>query len=143
QAVGLVSEQSVYNLTKRTLELEVLPATRAYGMAFLAYSALGAGLLAGKPADNDGGRRNFAAASDRVTEFGRFCDELGHPPATVALAWVAQAPGVTAPVIGPRTMAQLNSAIAALDVRLDEATLKRLDDLFPGPGAPAPEAYAW
>jgi NDP-hexose 2,3-enoyl reductase len=143
QALGLVCEQSVYNLTKRTVELEVIPAAQAYGMAFLAYSPLGGGLLGGKPADNDGGRRNFMAASDTVAEFGRFCDELGHPPATVALAWVAQAPGVTAPVIGPRTMAQLNSGLAALELRLDEATLKRLDELFPGPGGPAPEAYAW
>jgi aryl-alcohol dehydrogenase-like predicted oxidoreductase len=140
---GLVSEQSVYNLTKRTLELEVIPAASAYGMAFLAYSPLGGGLLGGKPADNDGGRRNFMTLSDKIAEFGAFCEELGHSAAVVALAWVAQAPGVTAPVIGPRTMAQLQSALAALELRLDEATLKRLDELFPGPGGPAPEAYAW
>jgi aryl-alcohol dehydrogenase-like predicted oxidoreductase len=141
--VGLVSEQSVYNLTKRTLELEVIPAASAYGMAFLAYSPLGGGLLGGKPADNDGGRRNFMTLSEKVAAFGTFCEELGHSAAAVALAWVAQAPGVTAPVIGPRTMAQLQSALAALELRLDEATLKRLDELFPGPGGPAPEAYAW
>jgi aryl-alcohol dehydrogenase-like predicted oxidoreductase len=141
--VGLVSEQSVYNLTKRTLELEVIPAASAYGMAFLAYSPLGGGLLGGKPEGNDGGRRNYMTMSDKIAAFGSFCDELGHAPAAVALAWVAQAPGITAPVIGPRTMAQLTSAIDALEIRLDEAALAKLDELFPGPGGPAPEAYAW
>jgi aryl-alcohol dehydrogenase-like predicted oxidoreductase len=141
--LGLVSEQSVYNLTKRTVELEVIPAAQAYGMAFLAYSPLGGGLLGGKPADNDGGRRNFMAATDATTRFAAFCDELGQPQAAVALAWVARQPGVTAPVIGPRTMAQLESALAALELTLDEAALKRLDEIFPGPGGPAPEAYAW
>jgi aryl-alcohol dehydrogenase-like predicted oxidoreductase len=138
-----VSEQSVYNLTKRTVELEVLPAARAYGMAFIPYSPLGAGMLAGRPSDNDQGRRTYLTATDAVTAFQTFCEELGHPPAAVALAWVASQPGVTAPVIGPRTMAQFESSLAALEIALSDDALKRLDEIFPGPGGPAPEAYAW
>ncbi|HXQ11966.1 MAG TPA: aldo/keto reductase [Caulobacteraceae bacterium] len=142
-AVGLVSEQSVYNLTKRVVELEVLPAARAYGMAFIPYSPLGGGLLGGRPADNDRGRRSNIKPTEAVQAFQALCDELGHPAGTVALAWVASQPGVTAAVIGPRTMAQLESSLAALDIELSDETLKRLDELFPGPGGPAPEAYAW
>ncbi len=142
-AVGLVSEQSVYNLTKRTVELEVLPAARAYGMAFIPYSPLGGGVLGGRPADNEQGRRSFIKPTDQVMAFQALCDELGQPAGSVALAWVASQPGVTAPVIGPRTMAQLESSLAALEIALSEEALKRLDELFPGPGGPAPEAYAW
>ena len=141
--LGLVSEQSVYNLTKRTVELEVIPAARAYGMAFLCYSPLGAGVLGGRPADNDAGRRAYARGSEAVSAFQTLCDEISQPPAAVALAWVAQQPGVTAPVIGPRTLEQLDGNLAALELELSPEILKRLDDLFPGPGGPAPEAYAW
>ncbi len=141
--LGLVSEQSVYNLSKRTVELEVLPAAQAYGMAFLPYSPLGGGLLGGKPLDNERGRRAFLPGSSAVDDFQVLCAELGHAPADVALAWVAGRPGVTAPVIGPRTLAQFDSSLKALDIVLDGETLKRLDAIFPGPGGPAPEAYAW
>jgi aryl-alcohol dehydrogenase-like predicted oxidoreductase len=141
--LGLASEQSVYNLTKRTVELEVLPACRAYGMAFLPYSPLGAGSLGGRPKDNDGGRRSFVRATPAVERFEALCEDLGHPPADVALAWVASRPGVTAPIIGPRTMAQLEGSLKALEIVLGEDTLKALDEIFPGPGGPAPEAYAW
>ena len=141
--MGLVSEQSVYNLMRRTVELEVIPAARAYGMAFIPYSPLGGGLLGGKPADNDKGRRTYMTATDQVQQFQALCDDLALSPAAVALAWVASQPGVTAPVIGPRTMAQLDASLAALEIQLSEATLKQLDALFPGPGGAAPEAYAW
>ena len=141
--MGLVSEQSVYNLTKRIVELEVLPAARAYGMAFLCYSPLGAGLLSGRPSDNAPGRRAFVTMSPKVADFQGLCDELGHPPAAVALAWLLSRPGVTAPIVGPRTMEQFQGNLAALDITLSPETLKRLDELFPGPGGPAPEAYAW
>lgn len=141
--LGLVSEQSVYNLAKRTVELEVIPAARAYGMAFMPYSPLGGGLLGGKPSDNDRGRRSNVNQTDRVQQFGAFCEEIGQTPAAVALAWVSGRPGVTAPVIGPRTMAQFDSSLQALELELPEEALKRLDELFPGPGGAAPEAYAW
>ena len=141
--MGLVSEQSVYNLMRRTVELEVIPAARAYGMAFIPYSPLGGGLLGGKPSDNDKGRRAYMTATDQVQQFQALCEGLGQSPAAVALAWVASQPGVTAPVIGPRTMAQLDASLAALEIQLSEETLKQLDGLFPGPGGAAPEAYAW
>ena len=141
--MGLVSEQSVYNLTKRTVELEVLPAARAYGMAFIPYSPLGAGLLGGRPPPNDRGRRAYLPANPQVETFQQLCDELGKPPAAVALAWVARQSGVTAPVIGPRTLDQLTSSLAALDTELADEPLTRLEEIFPGPGGPAPEAYAW
>jgi len=141
--LGLVSEQSIYNLLKRTVELEVIPACGDYGMAFLPYSPLGAGELGGRPADNEKGRRAFFAPSDTIAAYQTFCDSIGHSPADVALAWVAQQPGVTAPIIGPRTLAQFDANVAAIEIALDAAALAKLNELFPGPGGPAPEAYAW
>jgi len=141
--LGLVSEQSVYNLTKRTVELEVIPAARAYGMAFLPYSPLGGGVLGGRPTDNDRGRRAFLKPTSAVERFQELCDDLGHAPAAVALAWVARQPGVTAPVIGPRTMGQFDASLAALDIALPDETWAAIDAIFPGLGGAAPEAYAW
>ena len=128
---------------KRTVELEVIPAARAYGMAFMPYSPLAGGMLGGKPTDNERGRRAFLPVSAAIDSFQALCDELGHPPGAVALAWVARQPGVTVPVIGPRTMAQLDDSLAALELTLEDAAWTRIDALFPGPGGPAPEAYAW
>ena len=68
--------------------------------------------------------------------------ELGTDPADLALAWLLSRPAVTAPIIGPRTPAHLDGALAALDVTLDQKALDRLDELFPG-HRPAPEDYAW
>ncbi|MFI4976678.1 MAG: aldo/keto reductase [Caulobacterales bacterium] len=141
--LGLASEQSVYNLMKRTVELEVIPACRAYGMAFMPYSPLGAGMLAGKPVENERGRRTYLPQNAAVDAFAAFCATIGQTPAAVALAWLARQPGVTVPVIGPRTMAQFDASLAALEVELNDETLARLDELFPGPGGAAPEAYAW
>ncbi len=65
----------------------------------------------------------------------------------MALAWLLHQDGVTAPIIGPRTMAQLDGSLRAVDLKLDADTLARLDEIFPAPGPngakPAPEAYAW
>ena len=63
--------------------------------------------------------------------------------ALVGIAWLLQMPGVTAPIIGPRTMEQFDGAVHALDIKLSEETLKKLDEIWPGPGGKAPEAYAW
>jgi aryl-alcohol dehydrogenase-like predicted oxidoreductase len=141
--LGLVSEQSIYNLLRRMVELEVIPACRAYDLAFIPYSPLGGGLLGGRPADNEKGRRAALPQSKAVAKFQEFCASIGRAPADVALAWVAQQPGVTAPIIGPRTLAQLDASMAALEIEFDAPTLKQIDELFPGPGGPAPEAYAW
>ena len=141
--LGLASEQSVYNLMKRTVELEVLPACVAYGMAFLPYSPLAGGMLGGKPKDNEPGRRAFFKPNDAVDAFQAVCDELGQSPADVALAWLASRPGVTAPIVGPRTLAQFEANLASLEIGLSDETLAALDAIFPGPGGPAPDAYAW
>jgi aryl-alcohol dehydrogenase-like predicted oxidoreductase len=71
------------------------------------------------------------------------CKELGHRPADVALAWLLHRPAVTAPVIGPRTEDQLLGSMRALGIDLSPEVLGKLDEIFPGPGGPAPEAYAW
>ncbi len=147
---GLVSEQSLYNLTARTVELEVAPACEQYGVGLIPWSPLGMGLLggilrkekAGRSAD-DRIQKLLADKREQVVAYEAFCDELGHDPAHVGLAWLLAQPAVTAPIVGPRTAGQLTGALGALDVTLGESELGRLDEIWPGPGGPAPEAYAW
>jgi aryl-alcohol dehydrogenase-like predicted oxidoreductase len=150
--MGLVSEQSLYNLAVRTVELEVLPACADYGVGVIPWSPLHGGMLAGLlRKERDEGRRRFEgrardsleANRDRLQLYEDLCDELGEEPANVALAWLLHQPAVTAPIIGPRTMEQLDGSLRALELRLDDKTLARLDEIFPGPGGPAPDAYAW
>ena len=148
--VGLVSEQSLYNLATRTVELEVIPACRAYGVGILPWSPLAGGLLGGALEKASGGRRSSERAQKKLETFRpqleqyeRLCAELDESPADVALAWLLSRPGVTAPIVGPRTLTQLDEAIAASELKLDEETLKALDEIWPGPGGEAPEAYAW
>ena len=126
---GLVSEQSVYNLTKRHVELEVLPACRAYGVGFRWYSPLAGGVLAGSlskaaGAETAGGRRSNMKPDkktrEKIVAYEEVCRSLGQPPADVALAWLLHNPVVTAPIIGPRTLAQLENSINALEIRLPE-----------------------
>ncbi|MCC6646577.1 MAG: aldo/keto reductase [Polyangiaceae bacterium] len=148
--LGLVSEQSLYNLIDRTVELEVLPACQAYGLGVLPWGPLKGGVLGGALSREKAGRvagdmqqRTIERHRDALGRYEGFCAERGWAPGEVALAWVLANPAVTAPIIGPRTKAHLSSALAALDLTLGEAELKALDELFPGPGGPAPEAYAW
>ena len=148
--MGLVSEQSIYHLNNRTIELEVIPACRHYGLGLIPWSPLGGGLLGGVLGKIEGGRRmnddmmkEVEEHRDKLERYEALCQELGEEPATVALAWLLHNPVVTAPIIGPRTMEQLESAVWATEVTLDEATLNKLDDIFPGPGGEAPMAYAW
>jgi aryl-alcohol dehydrogenase-like predicted oxidoreductase len=147
---GLVAEQSLYNLAARTVELEVLPAAVDYGLGVIPWSPLQGGLLGGILRKTDrnrskGGRADETLEANRsaVEAYEAFCDELGEEPANVALAWLLHQPAVTAPIIGPRTIEQLDGAIRAIDVKLDEKALARLDEIWPGPGGAAPEAYAW
>jgi aryl-alcohol dehydrogenase-like predicted oxidoreductase len=146
-SLGLVSEQSKYNLATRTLELEVIPACRAYGVGVIPWSPLGGGLLAGGAASAREGRRADikldAAQQKQVQRFEALCDEIGEEPSRVGLAWLLANPVVTAPITGPRTLAQLESAARAVEITLAPETLARLDAIFPGPGNQAPEAYAW
>jgi aryl-alcohol dehydrogenase-like predicted oxidoreductase len=148
--LGLVSEQSLYNLNARTIELEVIPACKSYGLALLPWSPLASGLLGGMLKKGDHDRRASAfvkerleRARSRIEAYEQLCAELGQPPGEVALAWLLHQPAVTAPIIGPRTLDQLTSAIRATELELDKSTLERLDAIFPGPGGEAPEAYAW
>lgn len=148
--LGLVCEQSKYSLATRAIELEVIPACRAYGLGVIAWSPLEGGLLAGALEASSEGRRSQESMQKRIETFRpqleqweALCKELGEEPATVALAWVLSNPDVTGPIIGPRTIDQLNGALHALEVKLDESTLKKLDTIWPGPGGEAPMAYAW
>ena len=148
--LGLVSEQSLYNLSARTVELEVLPACRAHGVGVIPWSPLAGGLLGGALQKAKEGRR----ASERLQKsveryraqletYEPFCRELGESPADVALAWLLANPAVSAPIIGPRTMEQLTGSLRALEITLSAEQLARLDRIWPGPGGEAPEAYAW
>lgn len=151
--LGLVSEQSIYNLVERSVELEVLPAAEAYGIGVIPWSPLHGGLLGGvirKMADGTTSRSASGRAAEAlerhrpaIEAWERFCAERGEDPADVALAWLLHQRAVTAPIVGPRTSAHLDGALKSLDIILDEAALTRLDEIFPGPGGTAPEAYAW
>ena len=148
--LGLVSEQSLYNLTARTVELEVLPACEHYGLGVLPWSPLAGGLLAGVRDVASEGRRAQAAVQKRadaerarLSAYHDLCGELGAQPADVAIAWLLHQKAVTAPIIGPRTVEQLDGVLRSLEVELSAEVLGRIDKLFPGPGKPAPEAYAW
>jgi aryl-alcohol dehydrogenase-like predicted oxidoreductase len=148
--MGLVSEQSIYHLNNRMVELEVIPACRHYGMGLIPWSPLDGGLLGGALEKYNTGRRkgeNFVKRveenRDKLKKYENLCRELGHPPGEVALAWLLHNPVVTAPIIGPRTIKQLESAVSAAEIQLDEDALEALDEIFPGPGGEAPMAYAW
>jgi len=148
--MGLVSEQSIYHLDNRMIELEVIPACREYGLGLIPWSPLGGGLLGGALEKYAAGRRkdkDFAKEveekRDQLEKYEALCKEIGHPPGEVALAWLLHNPVVTAPIIGPRTIEQLESAVRAASIELDDETLKKLDEIFPGPGGEAPMAYAW
>ena len=148
--LGLVSEQSLYNLNDRMIELEVIPACEAYGIGLIPWSPVARGLLAGalepaasgRRADEDL-RKSVEKYRSRLEAYEPLCKELGEEPAHVAMAWLLHQPAVTSPIIGPRTLDQLNGTTRALELTLSSETLKRLDKIFPGPGGPAPEAYAW
>lgn len=148
--MGLVAEQSLYNLNARTVELEVLPACEAYGLGVIPWSPLAGGLLGGALKKDAAGRRSSEDMQRRIEDmreqlgqYESLCEEIGEQPADVALAWLLHQPTVTAPIIGPRTMEQLDGSLRAVEITLADETLTRLDEIFPGPGGPAPEAYAW
>jgi aryl-alcohol dehydrogenase-like predicted oxidoreductase len=148
--LGLVSEQSLYNLAERSVELEVLPACEAFGLGVIPWSPLMGGILAGILEKKSEGRRSSERADERlakyrpqVEKYETFCKEMGEKPADVALAWLLTNKVVTAPIIGPRTMDQLEGSLRALEIEFSDEQLQQLDEIWPGPGGPAPEAYAW
>ncbi|MFI6602268.1 aldo/keto reductase [Nonomuraea sp. NPDC050536] len=146
---GLVTEQSHYNLLTRTAELEVLPAAQDYGIGVIPWSPLASGLLGGVLRKIDKNRsaadhmvRELEKHRDKIEQYEQFCDELGEDPANVALAWLLTRPAVVSPIIGPRTMEQLEGSLRAVEIQLDDKALARLDEIFPGHRT-APEDYAW
>jgi aryl-alcohol dehydrogenase-like predicted oxidoreductase len=148
--MGLVSEQGLYNLKDRMIEMEVIPACRAYGLGLIPYSPLAGGLLAGALEKESQGRRSSERMQKemekhrgRLRTYETFCRELGESPANVALAWLLHNPVVTAPIIGPRTLEQLEESLSALDIVLTDENMVRLNEIWPGPGGEAPEAFAW
>jgi aryl-alcohol dehydrogenase-like predicted oxidoreductase len=148
--LGLVSEQSIYNLLVRDVEREVIPAAEQHGLGLIPWSPLQGGLLGGVLGKDRDGRRRLEGRAKEAVEHNReqiqqyedYAAELGHEPGDVALAWLLHQPAVTAPIVGPRTMDQLTAGIRALSVELDAKALTRLDEIFPG-HQPAPEDYAW
>lgn len=144
----LVSEQSLYNLTNRHIELEVIPACRHLGLGVLAWSSLAGGLLGGILEKEVQSERTSASKTQvkglwtQLESYEKLCKEIDHDPSQVALAWLINNPIVT-PVIGPRTIEQLNSNLGTLNVKLSDEVIAKLNEIWPGPGGEAPEAYAW
>ncbi|MBW4788118.1 aldo/keto reductase [Alcaligenes faecalis] len=148
--LGLASEQSLYNLTARTVELEVIPALRHFGIGLIPWSPIGMGLLGGVLGKITEGRRATPALQARIKAlrpqleaYEALCSDLGESPALVALAWLLHNPVVTSVISGPRTAGQLLENLKALELKLSDGTLAKLDEIWPGPGGEAPQAYAW
>ncbi|MEU6340127.1 aldo/keto reductase [Streptomyces sp. NPDC046977] len=153
-SLGLVSEQCLYNLAERRAEMEVVPAAEAYGLGVIPWSPLHGGLLGGalrKEREGGGARSTSGRSADtlkdpavraQVQSYEDLVDKAGLQPGDVALAWLLTRPGVTGPIVGPRTREQLDSALRAVELELTEDLLADLENIFPGTG-PSPEAFAW
>ncbi|MYS24387.1 Predicted oxidoreductase [Streptomyces sp. DvalAA-14] len=153
-SLGLVSEQCLYNLMERRAEMEVIPAAQSYGLGVIPWSPLHGGLLGGalrKQREGGGSRSTSGRSADSlqseeqrasIQAYEDLCDKHGLQPGDVGLAWLLTRPGVTGPIVGPRTQDQLDSALRAVELTLSEEFLTSLDEIFPGPG-PSPEAFAW
>ena len=148
--LGLVSEQSLYNLTARTVELEVIPACRSFGLGLIPWSPLAGGLLAGILEKRTQGRRNSERLQENINKnrgqleaYESLCAQFQIEPADMALAWLLNNPDVTSPIIGPRMLDQLTCSIKATEIHLTEELVTQLEQIWPGPGGEAPEAYAW
>jgi aryl-alcohol dehydrogenase-like predicted oxidoreductase len=146
--LGPVCEQSVYNLSNRMIELELIPACREYGLGLMPWSPLGGGLLGGALKKFESGRRSGLAEvveknREQLKVYESFCKDIGEKPADIGLSWLLHNPVVTSPIVGPRTSEQIMGCQRALEIKLDQETLNKLDKIWPGPGGEAPEAYAW
>jgi len=148
--MGLVCEQSLYNLKSRMIELEVIPVCKAYGLGLIPWSPLAGGLLGGILEKVKQGRRASKQVQSaleqhrsQIVAYEKFCTEIDEKPADIALAWLLLNPVVTAPIIGPRTIEQLTGSLRALEIELTNEQISKLDEIWPGPGGQAPEAYAW
>ncbi|MGW7916708.1 aldo/keto reductase [Staphylococcus xylosus] len=147
--LGIASEQSLYNLSNRAIESEVIPALRYYNIGLTPWSPIGMGLLGGSFDESQKGRRlsgqlesGFEKHKEQLKKYEKLCKQLNEEPAVIALAWLLHNPIVTSPIIGPRTVKQLETSLRALEIELSEETLRELDEIWPGPGE-APYSYAW
>jgi aryl-alcohol dehydrogenase-like predicted oxidoreductase len=149
--MGLVSEQSIYSLRNRHIELEVIPVCKAFGVGLISWSPLGGGILCGgvldKPQIGRRARPPLQVSAERlktqIEKYENLCQEIGQKPAVAALSWVLNNPVVTSPIVGPRTIEQLDENISSLDFKLSKEIMAKLNEIWPGPGNQAPEAYAW
>ena len=147
--LGLVCEQHRYSLLCRLPELELLPAAKAHGLGVVAWSPLQQGLLSRNALAHTNVSRTaelkteFEKVRNQLEAFSKLCKEIGEYEDVVALAWLLANPVITAPIIGPRILEHFASSMKALDLVLDAGVMKKLDNIFPGPGGMAPEAYAW
>lgn len=157
-SMGLVSEQTQYNLLNRIPELEVLPAAQEFGIGVLAYMPLAGGLLTGKLQSTEGSRTHqveneygvqLSEANRQFAEFSQLCQEIGEPANIVAIAWTLMQPAVHSAIVGIRTLQHLDGIERAAELKLSPEVMQRLEEIFsinrgralrPGP---APEAYAW
>jgi aryl-alcohol dehydrogenase-like predicted oxidoreductase len=138
-------------LRNRHIELEVLPACKAMGVGVIPWSPLGGGILCGVLGKiNESQRRSREALQKSVEKlrpqieaYEKLCKDINIKPADVALAWMLHNPVITSPIIGPRTLEQFEQSVEAVKIKLSEDVLKKLDEIWPGPGNQAPEAYAW
>lgn len=147
---GLISEQSLYNLSNRMIELEVIPACRKYGVGIIPWSPLAEGLLAGILNETTGVRKKTEAVQKKlsvhlkqVEEYEEFCLSIGKKPEAVAVTWLLNNPVISSVIIGPRTVEQLSALVDALTAKLSEEEINIIENIWPGPGGEAPEAYAW
>ena len=152
--LGLVCEQSPFNLTERMLEMEVMPACKDYGVGVMAYGSIGGGMLAGgviERAEKKMGRSGMSprfikkveANKDAIIAYENLCKEIGEHPLEVAMSWMAAHQGVCTSVVGPSAVSQLDQYVRGAELRLDAEVFEKLDQLWPGPGGEAPEAYSW
>jgi len=148
--LGLISEQSIYSLLNRHIELEVIPACRAQGVGIIPWSPLGGGILGGIIKKQFSGKTRRGELDNKVQKmknqlesYEKLCEDLGEAPANVTLAWMLKNETIASPIIGPRTIEQVRETLRAVEIKLDDATMKKLDEIWPGPGNQAPEAYAW
>ena len=155
--LGIISEQTQYNLLNRIPELEVIPAAREFGIGILAYMPLAGGLLTGKRESVPGSRTSFVEneygiplrGNQQLDEFSRLCRDIGEKEHIVATAWTLANPAVPAAIVGARTVEHLDEIERAAELRLDQEVMQRLEAIFNinrgrplRPGA-APEAYSW
>jgi len=147
-----VCEQPPYNLLDRRIERELLPFCRTYGVGVIPWAPIAGGLLSGKYRLNQarpaGARyekgafnhRDNDAALASVEKYVEFCEARGVAPAQMALAWCLAQPGVTSPIIGPRTTEQMTDYLAAQEITVTEEDTKHLDAIFP-PGTHVSDYY--